>query len=418
MKNEFQVDTDISGLFKNKGSNVNDLLNLYKAADGFSNHALNNYYYDTQLLKLAANKYYTCGMLIERNYPKNNPQELIDYFCSLFNYCYFHANNFLSKYYTLPPFNYELALEYNLVAEKFIDIATKHEQGIFSSSIIKNYDEKTLFDYKHRKLVLQVDKMDYESARSTTNDDPKSGFRFLTNAVSEQKKVLEFAKENAERFDISLEEANLLSKEIKLEACRAEIIINRTKKGLESKKDSFEEVIQSYLNMVKLSAESYKTNPNSDKFRDSYINLKEQLKKLFEISKDYWFSYLIKFSGEKEIENLMKEIDIGKYKKEKERLEIKIEPAKRIILVGSFYLFMFLAILISIKLVADSNFPFYTFFFTILFAIVATVCLNAFILRSVDSLSEESLVRIIEIAFKFPIAGLKSFQSKGNKKEE
>jgi hypothetical protein len=408
MKNEFTIDPDILQSF----TISRDLLSLYELADKFSIYALNNFNSNKELLKQAGNKYYTCAFLIENNYPKNNPKTLLDFFLSQVNYCYFQACSFFSKYSTLVPFNYDLTLYYDTLAEKYIEIAIHHETEIINSPLITNHDKTVLLDYKHRKLVLKVNKLDNISTKAIIEDDPKSSFRFLINAIDAQKEVLEFARINGDKFDISREEANLLSKEIKLEACRAELILLRIKKGIETKKDSFEEIIGNYIAMTKTSKVAYKTNPNSDKFRDSYLELKKELIQLLQNSKPYWFSYLIKFENEKEIEDIMKEIDVEKYKLEKAKLELKEKPIKQIVLIGSFYTFMFLAILLSIVLIANLKLPFYVFFFSIILAIVSYVCLNAFILKSVNSLSEEGLIKILELAFKFPIAGLKSFSLK------
>jgi hypothetical protein len=413
MKNEFEIDSEVLKSYKENG----DFFKMYGIADVFSKHALINFYYDKQLLKQAANKYYTCALLTERHYPKKNPQEVIDTFCSLFNYCYFFASSLLGKYYTYPPSNFDLATEYNSVAELYIDAAIMHEERIKESPLMKEYSDSKLLDFKRRKLVLQVDKWDDEASKSILIDDPKSSFIYLTNAVEEQKRVLHFVKENLDKYDVHLEEANLIGKELKLEASRAEIFISRVSKGLETEKDSYEEIVGSYLIMARKSNEAYNVNPNSDKFRDVYLDLKRKIKRLLEISKQYWFSYLVKFENEKELEYIMKEIDIEKYKLEKAKLEIKANPAKNLFLHGGFFLFLFLAVLASLVLVALLKMPVYSLLIAVIFSMAGYVLVVASIFRSTDTLSEEGFISVLEIALKFSMKGLKSFLNKKQDKE-
>ena len=56
--------------------------------------------------------------------------------------------------------------------------------------------------------------------------------------------------------------------------------------------------------------------------------------------------------------------------------------------------------------------PVYVFAITIFCAIALYIVINAFILKSTESLSEEGLIKILEMALKFPIKGFKLFPTK------
>lgn len=296
-----------------------------KIVEEYKTYALNNHFTDPELLKIAANKFYTYAVYKEKLFPQKPIPELLKYFLhSSINHYYYHAYYFLSEYLIFQSEDikrYEAAKECYDLCETFID---KTIDYLKKARPVGMPYEKTILKFSESdKLVLQTSISNYYSVINQLKGNYKDAYAYSIIEITQQEKVLEFTKKYFTSFDINREKANLLAKEIKSLSIKNKLKDQQVTNNQISEKDGTEESISIYLSIIEKNQEAYDLYPTSDKYKGSILDTINTLKEILNKNIKYWSDYIIKNGDNKTLIELMKKIDPDKYNAQKEKLDTK-----------------------------------------------------------------------------------------------
>ncbi len=100
------------------------------------------------------------------------------------------------------------------------------------------------------------------------------------------------------------------------------------------------------------------------------------------------------------------------YKRQSAKFEIEKDKTKRFLLVGLFWVIVMFCVTYILISIATSNISWYRFIAIMFgFPLVITI-IGAFILRTTDSLKEENFIKLMTLALKINLQGLRTLSSK------
>ncbi|HRE76952.1 MAG TPA: hypothetical protein PLL09_03915 [Flavobacterium sp.] len=178
--------------------------------------------------------------------------------------------------------------------------------------------------------------------------------------------------------------------------------------------DYFIEILEQFMNVIQFLKLAQNNNPEQDKFKDGIIAVTNSIKVLLNENKNKWFEYIIYFKNDKTLELIMRQTDNENYKMLNAKLEIEKDKPKRIILTFGFLLCFFLIIAHTIFQIAVSEINWFRFIILIFALPLFFTVIGAFALRSTESLKEENFLKLMKLAFKINVKGLKIFSEKGS----
>ena len=176
--------------------------------------------------------------------------------------------------------------------------------------------------------------------------------------------------------------------------------------------DYWIEILEQFLHVLKYLKLALNNNPEQDKFKDGIAAVTDNIKLLLIENKAKWFEYMIFFNNDKNLELIMRQTDNENYKMINAKLEIENDKPKRFILTFGLLISLFLILAYALFQIAKSEIPGYRFLILIFALPLIFTVIGAFALRSTESLKEENFLKLMKLAFKINIKGLKIFSDK------
>jgi hypothetical protein len=176
--------------------------------------------------------------------------------------------------------------------------------------------------------------------------------------------------------------------------------------------DYWLEILEQFLYVLKYLKLALKNNPEQDKFKEGIEAVTDNTKILLTENKAKWFEYMVYFNNDRNLELIMRQTDNENYKMLNAKLEIEKDKPKHFILTFGFLISLFLILTYVLFQVAKSEIPGYRFLILIFALPLIFTVIGAFALRSTESLKEENFLKLMKLAFKINIKGLKIFSDK------
>lgn len=203
------------------------------------------------------------------------------------------------------------------------------------------------------------------------------------------------------------EEANYL-------ASKASIAMSLA--GLYLKKPDFKkydkEILEQLLMAYDFSKKGLTSNPEQERYKEGVENIFENISEFLKENESRWLDYLIEFKANQHLKIIMQITNNDKYKKEKAKLELENNGLKKFLLIGSFWIGLMFAVFYIVMHIAESNILWYRFLAVIFFLPLLVTVIGGFILRSTDGLKEENFIKLMTLALKINLQGLKVLSSK------
>jgi len=317
--NEFEIDAEVVLDF-NMGKDFIEVGGGVREASDIAN---DDYFNNSNLLIVAANKNYTFAKEIEKLVSINQGMAKV-MFKGILEGSYAKAYCYKSKYFSmLGSIDYQRALSLVYISTDHLKKSIKYQEELMAFMPNKKSSLELLNDDKRFLHSLEVDILDLKAGLKYLNGSFKEALRLQMEAKQKQQVLLQFAKSHLSDLAQQVEEANMLAKDCKIAGIKLELVQQRIKAGLENTKDSLVEVLSHQFEMLKLSQKAYALNAISDKYRAISLELKSQLRILLSNIKEYWSFLLITYKDEIELVKLMQEIDCNLYNMEKDKLDPK-----------------------------------------------------------------------------------------------
>lgn len=183
--------------------------------------------------------------------------------------------------------------------------------------------------------------------------------------------------------------------------------------NVKPKKDDYrKEMLEQFLEALNFIKLAQNINPEQDKYKEGADSTTGNIQIILRKSKDKWFQYLTEFKNNKNLEAIMQQTDNDFYKRQNAKLEIEKDKPKRFILTFGFLLSAFIVLGYFLLQVALSEISWYRFIALLLCLPLFFIIIGAFALRSTDSLKEENFMKLIELAIKTNLRGLKALIEK------
>jgi len=149
------------------------------------------------------------------------------------------------------------------------------------------------------------------------------------------------------------------------------------------------------------------TNPEQDRYKEGLDIIYKNIQNHLQLNKVEWFNYLTEFKDDNNLKTIMQKTNNQAYKNALAKNELENNNSKRFLLMGTFWLGIFLAIGYFVMHIASSNISWYRFIGVLFFVPLLFTILGAFILRSTNGLKEENFIKLMTLAFKINLQGLK-----------
>ncbi len=176
------------------------------------------------------------------------------------------------------------------------------------------------------------------------------------------------------------------------------------------------ELLTLFLDGYYQSSEAYRMNPEWDDYKKGSEVVYNNICNFLSENKKNWKDIYIEFQEEKRLLNIMKKLDIKHYNEIKEEIDIEKNKILKLWGVGSFWLVTFLIVFGGIA-VLSCNLKWYALLLVLCFGQVALTVIGALILRTIDGLSEQNFIKLVQLAFQYQFKFTKAF-SKVNKDNE
>lgn len=301
-------------------------------------------------------------------------------------------------------------------ALKIAELANYHIENLLkiidlnydnANETAKDYIDRGKIDWKLSSLTIKIKLLEPIARKSMEEKD-------FVNALDHYKKINDLDEIN-HRY-IMENEVDLVLKRTELGnyySAKAGVAnslgaIYVLKSG---DQDYFIEILEQFMNVIQFLKLAQNNNPEQDKFKDGIIAVTNNIKILLNENKNKWFEYMVYFNNDKTLELIMRQTDNENYKMLNAKLEIEKDKPKRFILTFGFLLSFFLIITYTFFQISISEISWYRF---IILIFALPLVIGAFALRSTESLKEENFLKLMKLAFKINIKGLKIFSEKGS----
>jgi hypothetical protein len=200
-------------------------------------------------------------------------------------------------------------------------------------------------------------------------------------------------------------------------ACKASVAMSlvgvyNVKKGNYDK-----EMLEQLLIAYNYSKQSLNANPEQDRYKEGIENITENINVVLTRNKG-WRDFLIEFKDNQDLIKFMQKKDNAKYKRESAKLELEKDGFKKFLLTGAFWVVIFFGIVYVVMNMAESNMAWYRLLAAFLVIPIFFTVLGAFILRTTNGLKEENFMKLMTLALKINLQGLKVLGSKKDTEEK
>lgn len=333
---------------------------------------------------------------------------------ALKNYYFYEANECLYGY-EYKNGNYKEALEAAKNAKFHIEEAVKlvHENLDNLNDETKKYLSDQLNNWKLSQLTVQLREIEPIGQGAMRDRDYVTALDSYRKMDQLQDKVHRYVESsNLPEVFKRTEKGNYLATKASIAMTLAGIYTEKSEKN-----DYAKDILEQFLDALYFIRLAQNSNPEQDRYKDGYELAQKNITKLLKKEKDSWFELLIEFADNKNKNNLIKimsKIDIEQFKLQSAKLEIEKNKTKRFILTFGFMLSIFLVLGYFLWQVALSSISWFRFLALLISMPVLFTILGAFALRTTDSLKEENFLKLMELAFKINLQGLKAFSNKKN----
>lgn len=199
-----------------------------------------------------------------------------------------------------------------------------------------------------------------------------------------------------------IEKGNYFASKASIAMSLASVYIEKSKKN-DYKKEILEQFLDA-LHFIKLAQD---INPEQDKYKEGADSTIHNIQKVLLNSKDKWFQFLTEFKNNKNLEAIMQQTDNNYYKRQSAKLELEKDKPKQFILTFGFLFSAFIGLGYFLLQIASSELSWYKFIALMLCLPLFFIIIGAFALRTTDSLKEENFMKLMELALKTNLRGLK-----------
>lgn len=179
----------------------------------------------------------------------------------------------------------------------------------------------------------------------------------------------------------------------------------------------FIDILSEVWKAFSYSNKAFKSNPLWDGYNDVREEQLSLLEEILLTHKRYWKLIYINFEDNKEFLKVMKNVDSRTYKKIENEISIKDNKSVKLWVMGSFWALLFILILGGISTVANPM-SLWKFIAFITSVEVLMLIVGGFILKTIDSLSEQAFLKLMSIAFRSQINILKIFNKNSKSNDE
>lgn len=209
-----------------------------------------------------------------------------------------------------------------------------------------------------------------------------------------------------------IEKANYLAAKASFAISHAGVYLAKTDSS-----DYDKEILEQFLIAYRFTKESLAANPEQLRYKEGLENVFNNTVILLKKNPSKWLEYLIEFP-DPNLKIIMQKTDLEKYKREQAKIEIENNGIKKFFLMGSFWIGLLFIVYYMVTQLAESNIVWYRFVL-VLFAIpVLFTVVGAFALRSTNSLKEENFIKLMNLALKINLQGLKILSSNREEKDK
>lgn len=151
----------------------------------------------------------------------------------------------------------------------------------------------------------------------------------------------------------------------------------------------------------------FEVNPRATDLLEYQQQIEGELAAYLIENKPKWLELLIAFGDNYQLRKLMTKVDLDTYLKQRAKLALEKNKLKSFLLTGAFWLVAFCCVMYAALQIATAHITIVRFLATLLVAPVLMTILGAFILKSTDMLKEENFMKLITLALRINLKGLK-----------
>lgn len=302
-------------------------------------------------------------------------------------------------------------------ALKIAEQANKHIENLLSlvesgyetvDVIAKNYIDRGKIDWKLSSLTIKIKLLEPIARKSMEEKDFVKALDYYNKINDLHEVIHNYIITN--EVDLVLKRTELGNYySAKAGTANSLSAIFVMKSGFE---DYFIEILEQFLFVLKYLKLALLNNPEQDKFKIGINSVTDNIRVLLSENKKKWFEYIIYFKHNKNLELIMRQTDNDNYKMSSAKLELEKDKTKRFILTFGYLISLFLILTYVFFQIAISQILWYRFLVLIFALPLLFTIIGAFALRSTESLKEENFLKLMKLAFKINIKGLKIFSSK------
>lgn len=344
--------------------------------------------------------------ILESNITDNN---LVLQLRITLEFCLFQANECLYGFlFRKQEFDNSLkaAEEANYHIENLLKIIeTSYNEA---NKVAKDYIDRGRINWKLESLTIKVKLVEPIARKAVEEKDYVKALDYYKKMSDLDDKIYEFITNN--EVDLVLkrtELGNYYSSKAGTANTLSAIYVLKC-----SYEDYWFEILEQFLYALKYLKLALDNNPEQDKFKNGIIAITDNIKLLLTENKAKWFEYMVYFNNDKNLELIMRQTDNENYKMLNAKLEIEKDKPKRFILTFGLLISIFLILTYALFQIAKSEIPGYRFLILIFALPIIFTVIGAFALRSTESLKEENFLKLMKLAFKINIKGLKTFSEK------
>ena len=277
-----------------------------------------------------------------------------------------------------------------------------------ANEVAKDYIERGRINWKLESLTIKVKLIEPIARKAVEEKDYVRALDYYKKMSDLNDRIYEFITNN--EVDLVLKRTELGNYySSKAGTANTLSAIYVSKSGYE---DYWLEILEQFLYVLKYLKLALNNNPEQDKFKEGILAVTDNTKLLLTENKSKWFEYMVYFNNDINLELIMRQTDNENYKMLNAKLEIEKDKPKRFILTFGFLISLFLILTYALFQIAKSEIPGYRFLILIFALPLIFTVIGAFALRSTESLKEENFLKLMKLAFKINIKGLKIFSDK------
>lgn len=399
--------------------NIEKCKSLYKEALKLKDLArVSDYALDK--FKLASEKYGQAAQLIEEMLSDNQLKDSDKIRSEALSLYYRYEENDCLYGFEYKNGNYPKAIEIANIGKASIDkslvVIDTNRNNLDSDT--KEFLERMEANWKSSAISICIKQVEPIAKEAMIQEDYITAFDNFNKMLKLQQKLYEYDEEaGLDQVYIRIAKGNYIGMTANVNQALAGIISNKISNQT-FEFDLTKDLLGHFLKSLKLSLTAFEANPEWDKYRSGTEIIKSNIKTLLYDNKNYWLDYLIEYENDKYIHKIMRETDNNLYKRQQAKLEIEQSKIKNFLLVGGFYVALAFGVFYILFQFAISEISWYKFVGILFgFPLFFTV-IGAFILRTTDSLKEENFIKLITLALKINLSGLKVLTRKKEDKQK